>query len=61
MRVGLNFVVPFLVASYGYLSASRVPRGSGTAVDEPESEPRLGTAGAAGAKAPAAQAKRYVE
>lgn len=26
VRVGLNFVVPFLVASYGYLSAARVPR-----------------------------------
>lgn len=25
-RVGLNFVVPFLVASYGYLTAARVPR-----------------------------------
>lgn len=25
-RVGLNFVVPFLVASYGYLTAGRVPR-----------------------------------
>lgn len=31
IRVGLNFVVPFLVASYGYLAASRVPRGSRTA------------------------------
>jgi hypothetical protein len=26
VRVGLNFVVPFLVASYGYLTAARVPR-----------------------------------
>ena len=25
-RVGLNFVVPFLVASYGYLTAARIPR-----------------------------------
>lgn len=25
VRVGLNFVVPFLVASYGYLTAARVP------------------------------------
>jgi len=28
VRVGLNFVVPFLVASYGYLSAARVPPGA---------------------------------
>jgi len=27
VRVGLNFVVPFLVASYGYLTAARVPPG----------------------------------
>lgn len=26
VRAGLNFVVPFLVASYGYLTAARVPR-----------------------------------
>ena len=26
LRVGLNFVVPFLVSSYGYLIAARVPR-----------------------------------
>ena len=26
VRVGLNFVVPFLVSSYGYLVAARVPR-----------------------------------
>jgi hypothetical protein len=26
VRVGLNFVVPFLVSSYGYLIAARVPR-----------------------------------
>jgi hypothetical protein len=26
LRVGLNFVVPFLVSSYGYLTAARVPR-----------------------------------
>lgn len=25
VRVGLNFVVPFLVSSYGYLTAARVP------------------------------------
>ena len=25
-RVGLNFVVPFLVASYGYLTSARAPR-----------------------------------
>ncbi len=25
VQVGLNFVVPFLVASYGYLTAARVP------------------------------------
>lgn len=24
-RIGLNFVVPFLVSSYGYLTAARVP------------------------------------
>ena len=27
VQVGLNFVVPFLVSSYGYLAAARVPRG----------------------------------
>lgn len=26
LRVGLNFVVPFLVSSYGYLTAAWVPR-----------------------------------
>jgi len=31
VRVGLNFVVPFLVASYGYLTAARVPRPPGAA------------------------------
>ena len=31
VRVGLNFVVPFLVASYGYLTAARVPRRPGPA------------------------------
>jgi hypothetical protein len=25
VQIGLNFVVPFLVASYGYLTAARVP------------------------------------
>jgi len=25
IQVGLNFVVPFLVSSYGYLAAARVP------------------------------------
>jgi hypothetical protein len=25
VQVGLNFVVPFLVSSYGYLAAARVP------------------------------------
>ena len=36
IRVGLNFVVPFLVASYGYLTAARVPgrRGPLPAGDE---------------------------
>jgi hypothetical protein len=30
VQIGLNFVVPFLVASYGFLTAARVPvRGSG--------------------------------
>jgi hypothetical protein len=29
VRVGLNFVVPFLVASYGYLTAARVPLAGG--------------------------------
>ena len=28
VQVGLNFVVPFLVSSYGYLTAARVPGGS---------------------------------
>ena len=27
-QIGLNFVVPFLVASYGYLTAARVPGGT---------------------------------
>jgi hypothetical protein len=27
IQVGLNFVVPFLVSSYGYLAAARVPGG----------------------------------
>jgi hypothetical protein len=27
VQIGLNFVVPFLVSSYGYLAAARVPRG----------------------------------
>jgi hypothetical protein len=27
VQVGLNFVVPFFVSSYGYLSAARVPAG----------------------------------
>lgn len=27
VQVGLNFVVPFLVSSYGYLAAARVPGG----------------------------------
>jgi len=27
VQVGLNFVVPFLVSSYGYLAAARVPDG----------------------------------
>ncbi len=26
VQIGLNFVVPFLVSSYGYLAAARVPR-----------------------------------
>jgi hypothetical protein len=26
VRIGLNFVVPFLVSSYGYLAAARVTR-----------------------------------
>jgi hypothetical protein len=26
VQVGLNFMVPFLVSSYGYLAAARVPR-----------------------------------
>jgi hypothetical protein len=25
VQIGLNFVVPFLVSSYGYLAAARVP------------------------------------
>ncbi len=28
VQVGLNFVVPFFVSSYGYLSAARVPGGN---------------------------------
>ena len=28
VQVGLNFMVPFLVSSYGYLAAARVPGGS---------------------------------
>jgi len=28
VQVGLNFTVPFLVSSYGYLTAARVPGGS---------------------------------
>jgi hypothetical protein len=28
VKVGLNFMVPFLVSSYGYLTAARVPGGS---------------------------------
>lgn len=36
VRVGLNFVVPFLVASYGYLSAARVPRWRGGLPAGPE-------------------------
>jgi hypothetical protein len=28
VQVGLNFVVPFLVSSYGYLTAARVPGGT---------------------------------
>ena len=28
LQVGLNFMVPFLVSSYGYLAAARVPGGS---------------------------------
>ena len=28
VQVGLNFIVPFLVSSYGYLAAARVPGGS---------------------------------
>jgi hypothetical protein len=28
VQVGLNFVVPFLVSSYGYLAAARVPAAS---------------------------------
>lgn len=34
VRIGLNFLVPFLVASYGYLASARVPvehAGNGTA------------------------------
>jgi len=27
VQVGLNFVVPFLVSSYGYLTAARLPGG----------------------------------
>ncbi len=27
VQVGLNFVVPFLVSSYGYLTAARMPGG----------------------------------
>jgi hypothetical protein len=26
LRIGLNFIVPFLVSSYGYLAAARVRR-----------------------------------
>ena len=34
VQIGLNFVVPFLVASYGYLTAARVPvNGVGGAAD----------------------------
>jgi hypothetical protein len=28
VQVGLNFVVPFFVSSYGYLAAARAPRGA---------------------------------
>ncbi len=31
VRIGLNFVVPFLVSSYGYLAAARVPRAASAA------------------------------
>jgi hypothetical protein len=34
VRVGLNFVVPFLVSSYGYLVAARITRRRSPAPDE---------------------------
>jgi len=37
VRVGLNFVVPFLVSSYGYLAAAHVP-GPAPARVRPEPE-----------------------
>ena len=35
VQVGLNFVVPFLVSSYGYLAAARVP-GAGPQAETPD-------------------------
>jgi hypothetical protein len=29
VRIGVNYLVPFLVASYGFLSARRVPPAAG--------------------------------
>lgn len=39
VRVGLNFLVPFLVSSYGYLLAGRVPPVRGA---DPAAERRAG-------------------
>jgi len=42
VQIGLNFVVPFLVGSYGYLTAARVPRqSSGANVVRPVRDRRL--------------------
>ena len=43
VQVGLNFVVPFLVASYGYLTAARVPRVHGSAAGEQDNGAQAGT------------------
>lgn len=47
VQIGLNFVVPFLVSSYGYLAAARVPRSKG-----PRRRDLAGEAPAAGGARP---------
>lgn len=40
VRIGVNFVVPFCVASVGFLAARRAPAGGSPEADTPRDRPR---------------------